>query len=88
MSTVMAILGWIVFGLVVGVIARFIMPGRQAMGMLMTILLGIAGSFFGGLLASLVRGGEMSLSQPSGWIGSIVGAFLLLLIYGLVSKRA
>jgi uncharacterized membrane protein YeaQ/YmgE (transglycosylase-associated protein family) len=85
---IMAIIGWIVFGFVVGVIARFIMPGRQAMGALMTILLGIAGSFFGGFLGSLFSGERASLSTPSGWIGSIIGAFLLLLIYGIVSRRA
>ena len=84
---IMAILGWIVFGFVIGVIARFIMPGRQSMGLIMTTLLGVAGSFLGGWLGTLVQGGPMDISQPSGWIGSIIGAFLLLFGYSMLQKR-
>ena len=83
----MAILGWIVFGLVVGVIARFIMPGRQSMGLIMTSLLGVAGSFLGGYLGTLIHGGPMDISQPSGWIGSIIGALILLVGYSMLMKR-
>lgn len=82
------ILGWIVFGLVVGIIARFLMPGPQSMGFIMTTLLGIAGSFFGGMLANLFQGGQLLDPRATSWIGSILGAFLLLLIFGLVSKRS
>ena len=53
----MAIIGWIIFGLIVGAIARFLMPGTQSMGMIMTILIGVAGSFVGGYLGSLTSGG-------------------------------
>ena len=83
----MAILGWIVFGLVVGIIARFIMPGRQSMGLIMTSLLGVAGSFLGGYLGTLIHGGPMDISQPSGWIGSIIGALILLVGYSMLKKR-
>jgi uncharacterized membrane protein YeaQ/YmgE (transglycosylase-associated protein family) len=82
-----SILIWIVFGLVVGVIARFLMPGRQAMGILMTIVLGIAGSLFGGWLGSLLHGAPADFRSGAGWIGSIIGACLLLFIYGWLQKR-
>ncbi len=70
------IIGWIVFGLIVGAIARFIYPGRQDLGLVRTTLLGIAGSFVGGFLGWLLFGGSMI--QSSGWIGSICGAALVL----------
>jgi uncharacterized membrane protein YeaQ/YmgE (transglycosylase-associated protein family) len=85
----MAIIGWIVFGLVVGIIARFVMPGAQPMGLIMTILLGVAGSFLGGYLGHLLHGGgSLDPSQPAGWIGSIIGAFLLLFAYSFLRKKA
>jgi uncharacterized membrane protein YeaQ/YmgE (transglycosylase-associated protein family) len=83
----MAIIGWIIFGLIVGVIARFLMPGDQPMGLLMTILLGVAGSFVGGYIGSLVSGGGLSVAEPSSWIGSVLGALLLLFLYGLMTKK-
>lgn len=83
----MAILGWIIFGLIVGVIARFLMPGTQSMGMIMTILLGIAGSFVGGYLGSLVSGKGLDVAEPASWIGAILGALLLLFIYGIMTRK-
>ena len=85
----MHILGMIVFGFVIGVIARFLMPGPQPMGIIMTTLLGVAGSFLGGYLGYLFHGGEVDMTQPTaaGWIGSIIGAALLLLVYGLLRKK-
>lgn len=79
----MNILGWLLFGLVVGAIAKFLMPGRDPGGWIVTILLGIAGSFVGGFLASTFGHGE----QTAGWIGSIVGAMLLLFIYRMIVGR-
>jgi uncharacterized membrane protein YeaQ/YmgE (transglycosylase-associated protein family) len=73
------ILGWLIFGAIVGVLARFIMPGRDPMGWIMTILLGITGSVVGGLLLGLIVGGRGT--DPTGWIGSILGALLLLWLY-------
>ncbi len=82
-----AIIGWIVFGLIVGIIARFLLPGPQPLGFILTSLLGIAGSFVGGSIGSLIHGGGFDIAQPSGWLGSIVGAILLLFGYSMISKR-
>jgi uncharacterized membrane protein YeaQ/YmgE (transglycosylase-associated protein family) len=74
------ILVWFVFGLVVGAIARLLVPGRQPMGLLGTSLLGVAGSFIGGILANLVFGGAIFALHATGFIGSLIGAIVLLLI--------
>ena len=83
----MEYLRMIVFGFVIGLIARFLMPGPQPMGLILTTILGIAGSFLGGYLGHMLHGGEMEPTQPAGWIGSIIGAALLLLIYGMVRRK-
>jgi uncharacterized membrane protein YeaQ/YmgE (transglycosylase-associated protein family) len=80
----MTILGWLLFGLIVGAIAKFLMPGNDPGGWIVTILLGIAGSFVGGFLASALLGRQ---GQTAGWIGSIIGAILLLFIYRLIVGR-
>ncbi|NND96110.1 MAG: GlsB/YeaQ/YmgE family stress response membrane protein [Pirellulaceae bacterium] len=72
------IIGWMLFGLIVGAIARALYPGRQSMGLLRTMLLGIVGSFIGGFAGYLLFGGDML--QASGWIGSILGAVVLIAI--------
>ncbi len=84
----MSIIGWVVFGLVVGVIAKFIMPGKENLGMLPTMILGMAGSLLGGFLASLVSSRTVGegMQQGAGWIGSILGALLLLFIAGMVTR--
>ncbi|CAN5752894.1 GlsB/YeaQ/YmgE family stress response membrane protein [soil metagenome] len=74
-----SLIGWIIFGAVVGVIARFLMPGRDPMGWITTIVLGIAGSLLGGLLLGVLIGGRAT--DPAGWIGSVLGAVLLLWLY-------
>ena len=73
------IIGWIIFGAVVGGLARLIMPGRDPMGWVMTILLGVAGSVLGGLLLGVLVAGRGN--DPTGWIGSVIGALLLLWLY-------
>src|SRR5207248_11477228 len=83
----MNILGWIVFGLIAGAIARLLMPGRQPMGIILTIVLGIVGSFVGGVIGNAFHGVPFAEPAPSGWIGSILGAFLILLVAGMVSNR-
>lgn len=80
----MNIIGWLLFGLIVGAIAKFIMPGRDPGGWIVTILLGIAGSFVGGFLATTLLGRN---DQTVGWIGSIVGAIVLLFLYRVISGR-
>jgi uncharacterized membrane protein YeaQ/YmgE (transglycosylase-associated protein family) len=75
----------IVVGLVVGVIAKFVMPGRDPGGIIVTILLGIAGSFIGGYLGRML--GFYQPDQPAGFLMSIVGAIVLLILYRLVIGR-
>jgi uncharacterized membrane protein YeaQ/YmgE (transglycosylase-associated protein family) len=83
------ILGLIVIGLIAGLLARAIIPGKQSMGILMTIVLGIVGSFVGGFLGFLLFGADPNggFLQPSGIIGSIIGAIIVLGIYVAVSRR-
>lgn len=81
----MNIIGWLLFGLVVGAIAKFLMPGRDPGGWIVTILLGIAGSFVGGFLATTLMG--RTNDSTAGWIGSIIGAMVLLFVYRLVVGR-
>ncbi|GAA4912332.1 putative membrane protein YeaQ/YmgE (transglycosylase-associated protein family) [Actinomycetospora succinea] len=83
---ILTILGWIVFGLIVGFIARALVPGKDNIGILATIGLGILGSVVGGLVFSLFSG-RIELSNPLGWIGSIIFAIILLVIYNKVSGR-
>ncbi len=73
------ILGWIFFGLIVGVIAKFLMPGRDPAGFLVTIGLGIAGAFIGGFLARLV--GWYGPQENAGYLMAIFGAIVLLWVY-------
>lgn len=78
----MGLVLFILFGFFVGLIARAVMPGNQQMGFLMTTGLGIAGSFTGGILVSLVTNHRVTDLHTAGFIGSVVGALLLLLIVG------
>lgn len=79
MSTLGAIFVWVVFGLVVGIIARALYPGRQPMWLGTTIALGIAGSLVGGLIAWAVNGApEGHAFDGAGWIMSIIGALIVI----------
>lgn len=83
----MGILYWILFGLVAGVVAKFIMPNGKATGWIMTILLGIAGSFVGGFLGSLLFGVEIGAGFNLQSFGvAVAGAVLLLFIFGKMKK--
>jgi uncharacterized membrane protein YeaQ/YmgE (transglycosylase-associated protein family) len=81
MGTVFHILGWALFGLIVGAIARLLVPGKQPMSWLMTALLGIVGSLVGGGISWLIWGNPEGTYSPGGWIMSIIGAILVVLIY-------
>ena len=83
----MGILAFILFGLVIGLIARALMPGRQSMGLVATTLLGMAGSFIGGLIGSIVKGGQMFELHTAGIIGSLLGALLVMFIVGMGGRR-
>ncbi|MBL7500910.1 GlsB/YeaQ/YmgE family stress response membrane protein [Frankia sp. CNm7] len=83
------IVSWILLGLIAGAVARLLVPGRDPMSIPATILLGVVGSFVGGLLGYVLFGkdlGEGAL-QPSGIIGSIVGAIVVLLIFRATMRR-
>jgi len=83
------IISIIVIGLIAGALARLIVPGKQSMGIGMTILLGIVGSFVGGFLGFLLFGADAQdgFFQPAGIIGSLIGAIVVLLIWGAVPGR-
>jgi uncharacterized membrane protein YeaQ/YmgE (transglycosylase-associated protein family) len=74
------ILGWALFGLIVGAIAKLLMPGKDPGGMIVTMLLGVCGSLLGGFIGR-VWGGE---GHPAGWIGSIACTILILFVYRLI----
>jgi uncharacterized membrane protein YeaQ/YmgE (transglycosylase-associated protein family) len=80
------VLGWIVFGLIVGVIAKLIMPGRDPGGFIITIVLGIVGSLLGGYIGQAL-GMYGPDSRGAGLIMSVLGAIILLLLYRLIVGR-
>ena len=83
------ILGLIIVGLIAGALARFLVPGRDPMGIGATIALGILGSFVGGFLADVLFRSDTADRglNPAGLIGSVIGAIVLLLIYNAVTNR-
>jgi uncharacterized membrane protein YeaQ/YmgE (transglycosylase-associated protein family) len=82
----MGILSWIIVGLVVGALAKFVMPGRDPGGIVITILLGIAGALLGGFVGRAL--GLYGPDEPAGWIMSLVGALILLIGYRMtLGKR-
>ena len=78
----------IVVGAIAGFLARLVVPGRDPLGVLGTILLGIVGSFVGGFLGYLLLGSDTAEGalQPSGIIGSVIGAVVALLVYRAVNR--
>ncbi len=82
----MGILSWIIMGLIVGIVAKWIMPGKDGGGIIITILLGIAGAFVGGFLGSLVGLGSVSGFNIGSFVLAIVGALLLLFVYRKIKK--
>jgi uncharacterized membrane protein YeaQ/YmgE (transglycosylase-associated protein family) len=80
-----AIITTLAIGLVVGAIAKLLMPGKDPGGCIITILLGIAGAFVAGWLGQAI--GWYQPGQPAGFIASVIGAMLLLLLYRLLLRR-
>ena len=88
----MHIIGFLIFGLIVGLLARAIYPGSQPMGWLATIILGMVGSLVGGLIGHAIWGGNSAADgtwgfTPGGLISSLVGAVLVLFIYLSLTGR-
>lgn len=79
-------IGWIIIGAVAGILGKFIMPGKDPGGFIVTILLGIAGALLAGFIGQAV--GFYSAGQGAGWIGATVGAIVLLAIYRMVKSRS
>jgi len=79
------IIGWIVIGGIAGAIAKFLMPGKDPGGCIITILLGIAGALLAGWLGKMI--GWYDTNEGAGFIAAIVGAFILLGIYRLIAGR-
>ncbi|HWA77629.1 MAG TPA: GlsB/YeaQ/YmgE family stress response membrane protein [Polyangiaceae bacterium] len=83
----MGILLFMLFGLVVGFIARAIMPGRQSMGALMTMVLGMVGSLLGGFIGSFISSTEVTRVHAAGLIGSVIGALVVLALVSMGGRR-
>lgn len=84
----MGIITWIIFGLIAGVIAKLLMPGRDPGGCIITMLLGIAGAFVGGFLFELFTVGNFQASFSFGsLLVAIIGALAILLVYRLIVGR-
>jgi uncharacterized membrane protein YeaQ/YmgE (transglycosylase-associated protein family) len=81
----MEFIGAIIIGLLVGAVAKFLTPGKDPGGCIITILLGLAGSFVGTYLGQAL--GLYRVGEPAGFIGSVAGAVLLLLLYRLIFGR-
>ena len=79
------IIATLVIGLIIGAIAKLIMPGKDPGGIIVTILIGIAGSFLGGFIGRAV--GLYQPGQPAGFIMSVIGALILLAIYHFLVRR-
>ena len=81
----MAVIGWIVFGLIVGALAKLVMPGRDPGGIIVTMLLGIAGALLGGFLGRAM--GFYGPDEAAGFLMSFLGAVILLMLYRMLVRR-
>ena len=79
------ILGWILFGLIAGIIAKLLMPGKDPGGIIVTMLIGIAGALLGGFIGQAV--GLYREGESAGMIMSVIGAIILLAIYRVMTRR-
>lgn len=82
----MGILIWLLIGLIAGALARFLVPGKDPMGVLGTMVLGLIGSLVGGFLGNLISDGEFDVTT-AGLFGSVIGAVVALLIYRALKDR-
>jgi uncharacterized membrane protein YeaQ/YmgE (transglycosylase-associated protein family) len=85
----MGILGFLLLGLIAGAIAKAVLPGRQGGGWLITLVLGVVGAILGGWIGSLIFGGGLGdFFDLRTWLLSILGAVIVLLIFGAVTRRS
>ena len=82
----MGVLGWIIFGLIVGIVAKLLMPGRDPGGFIVTILLGIAGALVGGYIGRAA--GWYQEGDPVGFVMAVLGSIVLLALYRLLARRS
>jgi len=82
----MTILGWIVFGLIVGIVGKLLMPGKDPGGFIATVAIGIVGALIGGFLGRLL--GLYGQDDPVGFIMAVIGAVILLWLYRMITNRA
>jgi len=83
----MGLLLFVLFGLIVGFLARAILPGRQSMGLIMTAVLGMVGSLLGGFIGSLIAHDDVTRVHSAGLIGSVVGALIVLALTTMGRRR-
>jgi uncharacterized membrane protein YeaQ/YmgE (transglycosylase-associated protein family) len=84
-DTMMGLLGWAIFGLIVGALAKLVMPGRDAGGIIVTMLLGIIGAVVAGYIGQAM--GLYTEGQPAGFLMSLLGAVALLFVYRMATRR-
>ncbi|HTK89806.1 MAG TPA: GlsB/YeaQ/YmgE family stress response membrane protein [Verrucomicrobiae bacterium] len=82
----MSVIGWIVFGLIVGIVAKFVHPGRDPGGFVVTIVIGIVGALIGGFMGRAL--GWYREGDPVGFIMAVLGAIILLVLYRMLTGRA
>jgi uncharacterized membrane protein YeaQ/YmgE (transglycosylase-associated protein family) len=82
----MGLLGWAIFGLIVGALAKLLMPGRDPGGIIVTMLIGIVGAVLGGWVGQAV--GMYGPEEPAGFIMSLLGAIVLLMLYRMFTRRS
>jgi uncharacterized membrane protein YeaQ/YmgE (transglycosylase-associated protein family) len=81
----LGVIGWIIFGLIVGALAKLVMPGRDPGGIIVTMLLGVAGALLGGWIGQAL--GWYRQGQGAGFLMSLIGAIILLWIYRMIVSR-
>ena len=86
-TVAMALIGWLIIGLIAGFVARAVVPGRDPMGVFGTLLLGLAGSLLGGFVAVALTDRTMGEFSAAGFLGSILGAILALVIYRMMQPH-
>lgn len=81
----MSVIGWIFFGLIVGIVGKLLMPGRDPGGFILTILLGVAGALLGGFIGQSL--GFYQQGEPAGFVMAVLGSIILLLLYRMLARR-